>query len=256
MLVAQRYEMIVRLVNERGSMRVSELSELCDVTEETIRRDLDRLEQAGRLRRSHGGAVSVKDQQQLEVPYAEREVMHAEEKRRIAHLAVSIIEPGDRIILDASTTAWYMASILPDFEITVLTNSIRVATELSGKERIQVVSTGGSLAHRSLSYVGPLAERSLDTYFVHKAFISCKGVHIERGISESNEQQALVKKKMIEISDKVYLLADSSKFGVQSFTQVAALSQVHELITDHQADRAFVQRVQESGVNVSIAEAL
>lgn len=253
MLVAERYEMIVRLVNERGSMRVTELSELCVVTEETIRRDLDRLEQAGRLRRSHGGAVSVKEQQ-LEVPYTEREVMNAEEKRRIAGLAVSSIAPGDRIILDASTTAWYMASILPDISITVLTNSIRVATELSGKERIQVVSTGGILAHQSLSFVGPLAERSLETYFVHKAFISCKGVHLERGISESNELQGLVKKKMIDIADKVYVLADSSKFGVQSFTQVAALSQVNEIITDQHIDRHFVQRLQEIGVSVSIAE--
>src|SRR5262245_21029104 len=98
MLVAERYEKIVGLVNERGSIRVTELSELCQVTEETIRRDLDRLEQAGRLRRSHGGAVSVKDQpQQPEIPYAEREITHAEEKRRIAQEAVKLIKPKDRI---------------------------------------------------------------------------------------------------------------------------------------------------------------
>lgn len=141
MLIADRYERIVELVNERGSIRVSELSTLCQVTEETIRRDLDRLEKVGLLR-SHGGAVSLRDRQP-ETPYAEREIMNAAEKQRIAREAVLMIKPGDRILLDASTTAWYMAS-LPDMPLTVLTNSIRVAAELSGKERIDVISTGGS----------------------------------------------------------------------------------------------------------------
>ncbi len=140
MLVAERYDKIVSLVNERGSIRVSELSELCGVTEETIRRDLDRLEQQGKLRRSHGGAVSVKETQ-AETPYFEREVMHQEEKKRIAKAAVARIEPHDRIALDASSTAWYMASILPDVPLTVLTNSIKVALELSSKEKIEVIST-------------------------------------------------------------------------------------------------------------------
>ncbi|WP_139992487.1 DeoR/GlpR family DNA-binding transcription regulator [Paenibacillus paridis] len=233
MLVHERYDKIVQLVNERGSIRVTELSDLCLVTEETIRRDLDRLEQAGRLRRSHGGAVSVKDQQP-EIPYFEREITHAEEKRRIAEAAVKLIQPKDRILLDASSTAWYMAASMPDIPLTVLTNSIKVAMELSSKEKIEVISTGGILASRSLSYVGPLAERSLDAYHVDKAFFSCKGVHLERGISESNELQARIKHKMVGMADQVILLADSSKFGVQAFTHVADLSAVDTIITDGQ----------------------
>ncbi|OOC62109.1 DeoR/GlpR family DNA-binding transcription regulator [Paenibacillus ihbetae] len=237
MLVAERYEKIVQLVNERGSIRVAELSRICGVTEETIRRDLDRLEESGRLRRSHGGAVSVKDQPEIhrsqpEVPYAEREIMNAAEKQRIAEEAVTLISPNDRILLDASSTAWYMARIIPDIPLTVLTNSIKVAAELSAKEKVQVISTGGILAHRSLSFVGPLAERSLDAYYVDKAFLSCKGVHLERGLSESNELQARIKHKMMGMTDQAIVLADASKFGVQAFTQVADLSQVHMIITD------------------------
>lgn len=246
MLVAERYEKIVGLVNERGSIRVTELSELCQVTEETIRRDLDRLEQAGRLRRSHGGAVSVKDQpQQPEIPYAEREITHAEEKRRIAQEAVSQIKPKDRILLDASTTAWYMASYLPDFPLTVLTNSIKVATELSSKEKIEVISTGGLLAQRSLSFVGPLAERSLDMYHVDKVFFSCKGVHLDRGISESNELQARIKQKMIGMADSVILLADASKFGIQAFTHVAELGEIDTIITDRRLPQETLQALAE-----------
>jgi DeoR family transcriptional regulator, L-fucose operon activator len=254
MLSAERYEKIVQLVNDRGSIRVTELSELCQVTEETIRRDLDRLESAGRLRRSHGGAVSVKDlpQLQTEIPYAEREIQFAEEKRRIAEEAVSRIEPKERILLDASTTAWYMARSLPDIPLTVLTNSIKVATELASKERIEVISTGGLLAQRSLSFVGPLAERSLESYHVNKLFFSCKGVHMDRGISESNELQARVKQKMIEIADQVILLADSSKFGVQAFTHVTEWSGVDAIVTDRKLPKEMRQQIEERGLKLTV----
>lgn len=249
MLVAERYEKIVNLVNERGSIRVSELSAICDVTEETIRRDLDKLEKEGKLRRSHGGAVSVKDVRS-ETPYFERETMHVEEKRKIAEQAVRLIQPGDRIILDASSTAWFMASIVPDIPLTVLTNSIKVALELSTKEKVNVVSTGGFLSSGSLSYIGPLAERSLDQYHVDKAFISCKGVHFERGISETNELQARVKQKMIDTADKVYLLIDHSKFAIQSFAMVADWSRIDCVITDTGTAQADVERLKELSIQV------
>ncbi|MGI2298097.1 DeoR/GlpR family DNA-binding transcription regulator [Paenibacillus sp. GXUN7292] len=251
MLVAERYDYIVQLVNERGSIRVTELSELCQVTEETIRRDLDRLEQVGRLRRSHGGAVSVKDQQP-ETPFFEREVAYADEKRRIAEAAVKLIKPQDRILLDASSTAWYMAASMPDIPLTVLTNSIKVALELSGKEKIEVISTGGILASRSLSYVGPLAERSLDAYHVDKVFFSCKGVHLDRGVSESNELQARIKYRMIGMADEIVLLADSSKFGVQAFTHVADLADIDRIITDKALESSIRERLQERNIEVTI----
>ncbi|AIQ23338.1 DeoR/GlpR family DNA-binding transcription regulator [Paenibacillus sp. FSL E2-8871] len=250
MLIADRYERIVELVNERGSIRVSELSTLCQVTEETIRRDLDRLEKAGRLLRSHGGAVSLRDRQP-ETPYAEREIMNAAEKQQIAREAVMMIKPGDRILLDASTTAWYMASHLPDMPLTVLTNSIRVAAELSGKERIDVISTGGQLSRRSMSFVGHLAERSLELYHVDKMFFSCKGFHLERGASESNELQAMVKRKMISIAEQVILLCDSSKFGIQAFTHVATTSELDVVITDYSPATEQLKQLQELNIAIT-----
>src|SRR5690554_5478548 len=140
MLVAERWQRIVQLVNERGSIRVTELSELCDVTEETIRRDLDKLEIEGKLMRSHGGAISVREIN-AEVPYTERETMNEEQKRNIALEAVNFVLDNDRIILDASTTAWYMAQHLPNRPLIVITNSLKVALELSTKDKIQVIST-------------------------------------------------------------------------------------------------------------------
>ncbi|NUU76517.1 DeoR/GlpR family DNA-binding transcription regulator [Paenibacillus xylanilyticus] len=251
MLAAERYDRIVEMVNENGSMRVSELSDRCRVTEETIRRDLDRLEQAGRLKRSHGGAVSIKDDQP-EIPYRVRETTHAEEKKRIAQAALSMIRPGDRILLDASTTAGYMAANMPDIPLTVLTNSIQVATELSSKDKIEVISTGGQLAQRSLSFVGPLAERSLETYHVDKLFLSCKGVHLEGGgISESNELQARLKQKMVGISDQVILLADASKFGVRAFARVTGLNAVHAVIINEPQEGDLIHRLKDYDIQIT-----
>jgi DeoR/GlpR family transcriptional regulator of sugar metabolism len=249
MLAAERWHKIVQLVNDRGSMRVAELSELFGVTEETIRRDLDKLESDGKLMRSHGGAVSVKEAQ-AEIPFLERETTHADLKRAIAKEAVAYIREHDRIILDASSTAWYMAQALPDIPLTVLTNSMKVAMELSVKEKVQVISTGGILSPRSLSYIGPLAERSLDQYHVDKAFLSCKGVHLQRGISESNELQALIKAKMIDVSDETFVLADNSKFGQQSFAQVAGWERIRHVVTDAGADGDTVDELRKLGVGV------
>lgn len=249
MLVAERLQRIVDLVNERKSIRVTELSELCAVTEETIRRDLDKLEAEGKLARTHGGAISLAETQS-EIPYYEREIVHKEEKRRIAEEAVKLIQPRERILLDASSTAWYMARLIPDIPLTVLTNSIKVAIELSAKEKIQVISTGGILAAGSLSYVGPLAERALEQYHVDRLFLSCKGAHLERGLSESNELQGLIKQRMIDSADEVVLLADSSKFGAQAFTHVAGWNRITRVVTDERALAADVARLREMGIDV------
>lgn len=251
MLVAERHRKIVDVVNEKVSVRVTELSKIFKVTEETIRRDLEKLEKENLLRRSHGGAVSIQDEQ-TEISYTEREITNAAQKRAIAIEAVKLIEPGDQIVLDASTTAWYMAKEMPDLPLTVLTNSIKVAVELSKKEQVRVISTGGMLQPKSLSYVGPLAERSLNMYHVNKAFISCKGVHIDAGLSDSNEWQALLKKQMMFIADQTILLADSTKFGVRTFAQIKEIQNIGRVITDDSIDDSYTRALEEKGVQLQI----
>ncbi|MBM7603859.1 DeoR/GlpR family transcriptional regulator of sugar metabolism [Metabacillus crassostreae] len=253
MLVAERHRKIVDVVNEKLSVRVTELSKIFKVTEETIRRDLEKLEKENLLRRSHGGAVSIQDEQ-TEVSYTEREITNAAQKRAIAIEAVKLIEPGDQIVLDASTTAWYMAKEMPDLPLTVLTNSIKVAVELSKKEQVRVISTGGMLQPKSLSYVGPLAERSLNMYHVNKAFISCKGVHIDAGLSDSNEWQALLKKQMMFIADQTILLADSTKFGVRTFAQIKEIQNIGRVITDDSIADSYSRALEEKGVQLQIVK--
>ncbi|SHM68098.1 DeoR/GlpR family DNA-binding transcription regulator [Gracilibacillus kekensis] len=251
MLVAERHQRIVEVVNQKKSIRVSELAQLFSVTDETIRRDLEKLETDKKLARSHGGAVSIEsDNHGPERPFQEREVMYMEEKKEIAQEAVKHIVESDKILLDASTTAWYVAKNLPNIPITVLTNAVNVVLELSKKNRITVISTGGTLLTRSLSYVGPLAERSLDLYHVNKAFLSSKGIHFEKGFSESNEQQARVKQKMIDIADTTYILANHHKFHLQAFAYVTTLSNVQRIITDSNVSDQDVSELQEKGLEV------
>ncbi|WP_144528344.1 DeoR/GlpR family DNA-binding transcription regulator [Peribacillus simplex] len=253
MLVAQRHQKIVELVNERSSIRVIELSEIFSVTEETIRRDLEKLEKETKLIRSHGGAVSLQEDDS-EIHFSERVITNVNEKKVIAYEAAKRVVEGDRIILDASTTAWYMSKALPNIPLTVITNSTKVVMELSKKEKIEVISTGGRLLSKSLSFVGPIAEKSLTMYHVNKTFLSCKGIHLEEGLSDSNEGQALLKKKMIERSDSVILMVDSSKFGKKAFSLIVPPSEVDEIITDVEIDEASRQMLENSHVKVTIVK--
>lgn len=253
MLVAERHQKILEIVNLKSSIRVSELSDLFSVTEETIRRDLEKLEKENRLRRSHGGAVSIQGVES-EVHFSEREITKVLEKKAIAYEAIKRIQNGDRITLDASTTAWYMAKALPNIPLTVITNSIKVAMELCKKDKIEVISTGGLLLPESMSYVGQLAERSLSMYHVNKAFISCKGLHLKGGLSDSNEWQALVKKRMIERSDEVILMVDSSKFGTLAFSHISQLADIDIVISDSKVSAAALQLLEEKNIKVKTVD--
>lgn len=250
MLAAERQQKIVELVNQKRSIRVAEISKLFSVTEETIRRDLEKLEKENKLARSHGGAISIESSP--ETPFSERQLTNVEEKKAIALAAVKHVNEGDKIILDASTTAWYMARAIPDMPITVLTNSIKVAMELSAKKKITVISTGGVMLPKSLSYVGPLAESSLENYHVNKAFLSCTGVHFERGISESDEEQARIKKKMIQCSDSLYLMVDHSKLEVKSFSKIGELEVIDYIISDANVKKGIVETLEDKGINVCL----
>jgi len=250
MFVAERQRKIVEIVNDRKSIRVSELSGIFSVTEETIRRDLEKLEREDQLSRSHGGALRKEKVEQNEIPYFEREITNINEKKEIALLAAKQIKKGDKVILDASSTAWYMAKVLKDMPVTVVTNSIRVAMELSTKRQITVISIGGTLLSKSLSFVGPLAETSLSNYHVNKAFISCHSFHLSYGISDSNELQARIKKKMIECAKEVYIMVDHTKVGQQAFAYINSTSVIDNVITDSKISNTHLKQIKESSLHL------
>ncbi|MCJ0929661.1 DeoR/GlpR family DNA-binding transcription regulator [Virgibacillus halodenitrificans] len=249
MLVAERHKKILNTVVEEGSVRVSQLSKMFGFTEETIRRDLEKLEREGKLKRTHGGAISIQEGEK-DLPYAKRETQRVSEKEEIAQLALSFIEEDDCILLDGSSTANFLAKALPNIPLTVITNSVRALMELMPKEKIHVICTGGSFSHTAHSFLGPLTIQSLDNYHADKAFISCKALDVKWGISEANDMQAMVKKKMLEIAQTNFLLLDHSKVGKKAITNVAGLEKIDYIISDALADTELINEIKSKDVQV------
>ncbi len=250
MLALQRQREILRLIEQEGAVRVANLARRFKVTEETIRRDLTTLENTGRVTRSHGGAV-LSLSSRLEVPHQQREVLNKAEKIRIANEAVQRVSRGDALLLDASSSALFLAQQLPDMPLTVLTNSVAVVNTLADYKRIKLIGVGGTFAPMTMSFVGPSALNSLKEYHVDKLFFSCRGLDVGRGLSDSSEATAQVKQQMLQIADQRILLADHSKFGVRALAVIADLSAITELITDDRADAQQCEIIQKLGVPVT-----
>ncbi len=231
LLPAERHLRILEALERQGTVRVNELARQFAVTEETIRRDLNRLENEGRIKRSHGGAIFVRSDEE-ESPYWLREVRNEHEKSLIAREAVRRIEEGDRIMLDASSTALYVAKRIPDMNLTVITNSLQAVTVLGRLRKVETIVIGGNLAPRSLSSVGPGAETMLERYHADKVFLSCRGLDLERGIYDNTEAQANIRRLMIRHSDRRYLMMDSTKYGVRSLVIVDRMEAFQEILTD------------------------
>lgn len=253
LLAAERRASIARMAEQRGSVRVSELSRLFDVTEETIRRDLEELENNGYLKRTYGGAVSVTGTG-LELPFARRVETRQKEKSIIARYAVTLIQEGETIILDASTTALWVAKHLIDRrDLTVVTNSIQTVMELAGRPGINVICTGGNLRDRILAFAGPLAERAISGYYVDKVFISGKGLSPDGGLTDSNELEVELKKAMLGAAKEKIALVDSSKLGHKAFARIEDVSAFTKIITDPGIDPAMAAAIREHGGNLIIA---
>lgn len=253
MFAAERRKKICELVEQQDAVRVTDLSLLFSVTEETIRRDLEKLERDNKIIRQHGGAIKY-TLTEGEVHFSEREILHVKEKRSIALAAAQLVHEGDKIILDASTTAWYLASCLPNIPLIVITNSVQVVNALIDKDKIEVICTGGRYSSRSHSFVGPLAERAVMNYHVNKSFISCKGTSILNGVSDSSELQAILKSIMVSNSDEVILMIDSSKINSHAFAHIADIEKINFLITDSLVDAKFKIQAEELGVQIILAD--
>lgn len=254
MLANQRHQEILEMISVRKFVEVRELSEICQVSTETIRQDLRKLEDEKKLMRVHGGARPYTDQQ-IEVPYYIRECAYTDLKKEIANEAVKLIHSGEQIILDSSSTSLFLAHALPNIQLTVLTNSIRIAEALVEKDKIQVVVVGGVMLRSSLSFVGMMTQKCLENYKVNKLFL-CGKVDYSFGISEPNESAVLAKQNMMKISDEIIVLADHHKFGEIDFMQILPLSKVDHIITDSQISAETIASLHEYGERVIIAEPL
>ena len=217
MLAIERRNAILEKLQVERRVVVSELSAIFEVSEETIRRDLDKLENEGYAIKSYGGAV-LNENANLELPFNVRKNRNVIGKQKIANLVEKMIRDGDRIVLDASSTAVSIAKAIKEKkDITVITNSLEIAIELSDAPGVTVISTGGQATTSSYALVGALTERALRSYYVDKAIISSKGIDIEAGFTDSDDRHASNKMTMLNIAKVKVLAVDHSKFKKISF---------------------------------------
>lgn len=250
MFALERQKYILDTLAKTGSVWVSKLSLELGVTEETIRRDLEKLEAQESLRRTHGGAVLM-DESTYELSLEKRKSTNIDAKKQLAAEAAKYIAGGDTVFLDASTTTFYLAKELKNMDnVTVITNSIRVVCELTGLENIKVIAVGG-VASSNQSFVGNLAENSIEeNYFANKMFFSSKGVTADAGILESNEKECGIKQKMMQNSKVKYYLCDRSKIGRIGFVKLSPLDKIDYFITNAELDEALTQNLIEGGVEI------
>lgn len=244
MFAAERQKRILELLEQSGSVWVSRLSQELGVTEETVRRDLEKLEKQEALMRTHGGAVPV-SRTSYELSLEKRKKTNVDIKQRLAKAACAHIMPGDTIFLDASTTTFYMAKELRGIKnLTVITNSLRVVNELVGCENIKLATPGGFVSS-NLSFIGNLAEKTInEKYFAAKLFFSSRGVSTSGGILESNENERVIKSAMLNNCDEAYYLCDSSKIGKVGFAKLARFDMIDYFITDAELDEEMTQKLE------------
>lgn len=249
MLAVARHRAILKLLESQGSVRTAELAERLEVTDETIRRDLEKLEREGHLQRSHGGAIRTQHILH-EQSFAEREVQNIEAKAEIADVAVRLIQPGERIFIDASSTALQMVKRLPSIPLTIMTNSLIVLSQLSQLTRYEVIGVGGRLDVSSQSLVGSGTRAALRRYRIDKAFCSGNGIDTIRGLSESNEQQSNLKEALVPLCNAFIFLADHSKLGVSSNFFFCDTRAVDVLVTNSEAYHPCLEELAAMGVEV------
>lgn len=249
----KRRVIILEKLHQDGQVDVKGLSEELGVSEVTIRNDLAKLEEKKMLIRARGGAfkhdgvgrdfhLSVKNKQNLEA------------KRRIGQLAAGLIEDNDTIILDSGTTTIEITRYLADFSsLTIITNALNIANEVAEYQNTNVIIPGGYLRKNSLSLIGAAAEDSFRNYFCDKLFLAVDGISLQHGLSTPNVEEAHLNRIMIDISKRIIVVADSSKFLNRSLALIAPLSKIDTIITDTGIDSDIQKQFENAGIQVLLA---
>lgn len=225
-----RLQSIVNRVDHLGSASVKDLADQFAVSVETMRRDLRTLEKDGLLKRQHGSAVSLASDDSG-LSFGHRVDEHQQEKEAIARQALAFINMGDTIMLDTSSSSWYLAKCLPDQTMTVITNSLRIAFELVSKPKIKTLTLGGEYSEKYGAFLGALTTAQVTNFRADTFFFSCTGFQQESGVWESSEMNAAIKQMMKKSSKRSVMLYDSSKVGKSSLFKLCNTSELDQIIT-------------------------
>ncbi len=249
----ERQREIARIVEEDGRARVTELAGRFGVSAVTIRKDLLVLESERRVVRTHGGAIAPRGGRP-ELAFDIRERLQREEKSRIGAAAAARVGDGESIVLDASTSALSVARHLKDraswHGLTVVTNSIRIASELAGHPGITVLMLGGRVRWEALSVVGPLGDGVFRRVNVQKAFLGAAAFTLEAGLSDAMEEEAQIKRAMVTAAREVYAVVDHTKWGRVASATFCRTESLSGVFTDGEAPADMVAALREAGVEV------
>lgn len=255
MLAVERRAQIEQMIIKNKSVLVLELAKKFDVTTETIRSDLEKLEKQGVLVRTYGGATLV-DSFEPDMEIHARETVNFEGKQRIGKRAAQLIHDGETVFLDASTSSLHLARNIKEKKgLTVITNAEKIVLELADCENIRVICTGGLLHQKNMSYTGRIVEATIrSNYYANKVFFSCRGVTLGRGMMESSEAEAEIKRAMMECSESAVLLCDKNKLGRLGVQVIGGVEKVDCMITDIKLDEEWTAALSGQDVRLITVE--
>ena len=250
MLSTERKFNIAAIVSKNGGVKTSTLSELFNVSEMTILRDLAELEQQGILKRVYGGAVAVIGSTR-DISSILRKRIHTTEKNVIAEKALKLISNGESLFLDGSTTVVSLAKKINTKKgITIITYSLDIINEIKSNNDLKIICTGGEFQETTLSFVGLKAEVFLKEFYVDKAFISPAGISLKSGLTVENPLQASIKKLMLENSSQKIVLIDSSKFDKITLNKICNINEVDLIITDKKPEKKYTDFFKKNKVKI------
>lgn len=253
----ERRRAIAAALMERKRVDVVQLAERFGVTRETIRRDLNQLQDEGLAIRTHGGAVLARThaEENGEIVYGVRQSINVPGKRIIGKIAAQMVRDGDTIFMDASSTCAYMGEYLKGKKgVTIITNSLPLIAELSEEEDLALISTGGLVCGRSQALIGKKAEQACRQYRAQKAFFSPKGFAPELGATNSREPETLMQRCMIENAKETVFLCDHTKFNLMGYTHAAQTEEIDRMITDGPLPEGWGAQLERAGVSVILVQ--
>ncbi|MBB5777102.1 DeoR/GlpR family DNA-binding transcription regulator [Nonomuraea jabiensis] len=248
-----RWNAILELVAQEGRVSVEEASQALGVSTATIRRDFDQLAQQQMLMRTRGGAVAQSVSYDLPLRY--KTARHAGEKQRIAAAAAELVTPGAVVGLNGGTTTSELARTLATLStlesgFTIVTNALNIAAELTVRQHVKIVVTGGVARQQSYELIGPLATGVLEQVTLDVAFLGVDALDVELGASAHHEGEASVNHLLISRAAHVVVVADSSKIGKRAFSRICPIGQIDTLVTDAQLADSLAGELTEAGVKV------
>lgn len=248
----ERHQLILEKLHQEGDLNVISLYKELKVSRVTIRKDLKLLEEKGLLFRTHGGAT-LKNPYTIDRPVNEKEKLQSAEKSKIGAAAARLIDDNDSIIIASGTTVLALAKKIQNKKnLTVITASLNVALELLQQPDIEVLQLGGILRKTSSSVTGPYAQSILTDFSCTKLFLGVDGIDLEFGLSTTSAMEAHLNRQMIEASQKVIVLSDSTKFGKRGFGKICGLDKVDRIITDTGISEYFVKQLENLGIEVTV----